>query len=96
VSSKHPPIEVRHNAGERRFEVVIDGQLARADYQLVDGVMHLVHTEVPPPLEGRGIAAQLVRAAFAHAQSAGLKVLPACSYVRDYVRRHPATRPLLA
>ena len=61
-----------------------------------DGTMVIVHTEVPPTLEGRGIAAALVRAAFAYAREHGLKVMPACSYVRAYVRRHPETQALLA
>jgi predicted GNAT family acetyltransferase len=96
MRSRHPAIDVRHNAAEHRFEAIVDGELARVDYRLAGGVMQMVHTEVPMRLTGRGIAAQLVRAAFAHAQSAGLKVAPLCSYVRDYVRRHPETRPLLA
>ncbi len=58
--------------------------------------MLIVHTEVPPQLEGRGIAAALVRAAFEHAEPPGFKVVPACSYVRAYVRRHPETQALLA
>jgi predicted GNAT family acetyltransferase len=90
------PYDVRHNAAEQRFEVVIDGLLSRADYRLADGVMHLVHTEVPPALEGRGIAAALVAAALAHARAHGLKVLPVCSYVRVYMKRHPDTQDLLA
>jgi uncharacterized protein len=70
--------------------------LARADYRLAGGVMRLVHTEVPPALTGRGIAAQLVRAALEYARVSGLKVQPACSYVRTYMRRHPDTHSLLA
>jgi uncharacterized protein len=58
--------------------------------------MRLVHTEVPPALTGRGIAAQLVRAALEYARVSGLKVQPACSYVRTYMRRHPDTHSLLA
>ena len=90
-----PPIEVRHNVDEQRFEALIDGELARADYRMVGPVMQMVHTEVPARLTGRGIAAQLVRAALAHAQAAGLKVRPMCSYVRAYMRRHPETGSLL-
>ena len=58
--------------------------------------MHMIHTEVPPALEGRGIAARLVQAALDYAQAEGLKVLPRCSYVRAYMRRHPRTQSLLA
>lgn len=63
--------------------------------RIVGGVMRLTHTEVPPAIEGRGIAAALVRAALAHAEANGLKVEPWCSYVRTYLRRHPETRALL-
>ncbi len=88
-------LEVRHNAAASRFEAIVEGLLCRADYHLVDGVMRISHTEVPPALEGRGIAAQLVRAAFAHADAHGLKVEPWCGYVRAYMRRHPETHRFL-
>lgn len=90
------PPAVRHNADAQRFETTVDGALARADYRLQGGTMWLVHTEVPPSLEGRGIAGALVAAALAHARAEGLRVEPACSYVAGYMRRHPETQDLLA
>jgi hypothetical protein len=86
---------VRHNIAARRFEVTVDDALARADYQLSAGVMRLYHTEVPPALEGRGLAGAIVKAALAHARAEGLRVEPACSYVRAYMKRHPETHDLL-
>ncbi|MDW8430381.1 MAG: GNAT family N-acetyltransferase [Sutterellaceae bacterium] len=88
--------DVRHNAPANRFEVELDGLLSRADYRLVDGIMHLVHTEVPPSQQGRGIAAALVGAALQYARAHGYKVRPLCSYVRAYMMRHPQTQDLLA
>ena len=73
----------------------MQGQLCIAAYRMIDGVMWLAHTEVPPHLQGRGLAAVVVRAALEHARAQGLKVRPACSYVRSYMRRHPETRDLL-
>ncbi len=58
--------------------------------------MMLVHTEVPPQLERRGFASMLVRAAFHYAKENGLDVLPVCSFVSAWVRRHPEVEPLLA
>jgi len=69
--------------------------LCVAEYTLVGDVMRIHHTEVPPTLGNRGIAAQIVRAAFAYAEANGLKVEPWCSYVRNYMRRHPETLRLL-
>jgi predicted GNAT family acetyltransferase len=89
-------IAVQHNAAAQRFEAIVDGMLCRADYRLHGDTMMLVHTEVPSQLEGRGIAAALVKAAFQHAADSGMDVLPVCSYVRSWVRRHPEVEPLLA
>jgi predicted GNAT family acetyltransferase len=58
--------------------------------------MVMTHTWVPPAVGGRGIAAELVRVALAHAQGKGLRVDPACSYVDVYMRRHPETQKLRA
>jgi len=91
-----PAQPVRHNEAEQRFELEIGGKLARADYRLHDGVMHMVHTEVPVAHEGRGVAARLVREALLYARAHGHRVRPACSYVRVYLARHPEFKDLLA
>lgn len=95
-SSAGPQPAISHNVAASRFETRVDGWPCRCDYRLVDGVMHLIHTEVAPAVEGRGIAARLVQAALDHAAAHGLKVQPRCSYVRVYMQRHPQTRSLLA
>jgi predicted GNAT family acetyltransferase len=89
------PLDIRHNETAQRFEARVDGWLCRADYRRIDAVLHLVHTEVPPALEGRGIAAQLVKAALDFAEAQGLKVRPRCSYVLAYLRRHPERAALV-
>ena len=91
-----PTVDVRHNEAASRFEAAVDGRLAVASYHLDGNVMRMYHTEVPAALEGRGIAGQLVRAAFAHATANGLRIEPRCSYVRAYMQRHPETHALLA
>lgn len=91
-----PAPEVRHNAAAQRFEAEADGQLARLDYRRDGDVLHVYHTEVPGPLEGRGIAAAMARAAFAYAEANALRVRPACSYIRAYMARHPETQRLLS
>lgn len=95
---KHPEAhgEARHNAAERRFEIETDGILSVVDYELADGRIRLTHTYVPPELRGRGLAERLVRAALLHARTAGLKVVPVCSYVAVFIERHPEFRADLA
>jgi predicted GNAT family acetyltransferase len=89
-------LNVQHNEAEHRFEATVDGHLCVADYALRDGVMWMTHTEVPPPVAGRGIAGEIVRAALGWAKAQGYRVQPSCRYVAGYMRRHPETQELLA
>jgi len=88
--------QVVHNEAASRFELRVQGLWCIAQYHLIDGVMWLTHTETPPALRGRRLAEQVVRAALDHARAHGLKVRPACSYVRTYLRRHPEMKDLVA
>jgi predicted GNAT family acetyltransferase len=90
------PITIRHVPGRTRFETTVEGHLCLAEYRLDGGVMLITHTEVAPEIEGRGIAAELIRAALDHAQAHDLKVRPLCSYARHYMREHPETRAVQA
>jgi uncharacterized protein len=87
---------VTHNPAESRFELQSGPHLCIANYHLDAGVMHLAHTWVDPSLQGQGIAATLVETAIRHARDQGLRVHPACSYVKSYMHRHPETQDLLA
>jgi hypothetical protein len=97
-------ITVVHRPELARFEALVAGRVARADYRLEagpgagpgGGVMCIFHTAVPPAIEGRGVAAALIEAAFDYADAHGLKVAPQCSYVRVWLRRHPERERLRA
>lgn len=62
-------------------------EIAVIDYVLKDSVMTITHTEVPPQLNGRGLAGELMHEALATAKAAGWTVIPACSYAAFYIRR---------
>lgn len=82
-------IVVRHNAAEHRFEAVVDGLRSVADYEMKGDAVVFTHTFVPAKLRGRGIAEKLVRAALGWARAEHRRIVPACSYVEAFVRRHP-------
>jgi uncharacterized protein len=89
-------VAVHHNPEKSRFEAIVEGHLAKAEYRLEPGLLVMTHTVVPPALEGRGIGGALVRTALAHARANALKVKPECSYARAYMQRHTETQDLLA
>ena len=90
------PSSVRHNPALSRFELDADGAVAVANYRLADGVMTFTHTEVPWRLRGQGIASRLIAGALEQARAQGVKVVPRCSFVDDYIARHPEWEDLLA
>jgi uncharacterized protein len=87
---------VRDNSALSRFELDAGGVTAVANYRLNGGVMTFTHTEVPPQARHGGIASRLIEGALAAARGRGLKIVPGCSFVRDYVDKHPEVRDLLA
>jgi predicted GNAT family acetyltransferase len=92
-----PDLHIEHLPAQQRFRVVVDGLPCVADYHLDAAQRRVVftHTGVPAALQGRGIAAMLVQAALDWAAAEQLQVVPACSYVAVYMRRHPETLALL-
>lgn len=80
---------VRHNREARRYELDTPHGLAIAAYRDQGGSRLFTHTEVPPQDEGQGLGAQLVRAALDDTKAHGLQIVPACSFVVAFVRRHP-------
>jgi predicted GNAT family acetyltransferase len=87
--------DVFDNTDQRRWQVEIDGRLALIKYQERDGQIMYLHTEVPPDLEGRGIASAMARAALDDARARGLRVVPLCPFVASYIRRHPEYQDLV-
>jgi len=82
-------VEVRDNAEAARYEIREGGQLAGfVAYRLNNGRITLVHTEVAPAYAGRGLATQLARAALDDARTRGLTVVPRCSHIADFIRKH--------
>ena len=88
MNKKTKRLEVIHLQERNRFEIHIDGKIAELDYKFREGVISFTHTGVPRELEGRGIGSQIVRAGLDHAREKGYKVVPLCSFVDAYIRRH--------
>lgn len=88
-------VEVKHNETARCFEAEVHGMRAMLVYKIIPGQMLIQHTEVPPSLEGRGLAAKLTRTALEFARSKALQVVPACSYTASYMAKHPEYNDLL-
>ena len=79
-----------------RYEIEVDGEVAGfLLYRREPGVLELVHTDVDPRWEGKGVGAALVQGALDDARARGLKVRPFCPFVRADLRRHPDYEDLI-
>jgi predicted GNAT family acetyltransferase len=91
----HPSLMVQHQPERARYVAQAAGSECLLEYRRIGTTLHITHTEVPPALQGRGLAAELVAAVLADVRAQGWRVHPVCSYVRSYMRRHPETQDLL-
>ncbi len=77
------------NLAAGQYEFQVGGFLPRIVYRKSGDKIYLTHTEVPAPLEGKGIASMLVKGALEDIRQKGLKLVPLCPFVIRYIQRHP-------
>ena len=81
---------VRDDPGELRYELVDDETVVGLiRYRREPGALALVHTEIDPAQEGRGLGSVLVQGALDDMRERRLKLIPICPYVRTWLGRHP-------
>ena len=77
-----------------RFEALVGGELAGfIDYRRSGPRLILVHTEVLPAFEGKGIASALARFVLDGIRERGERVSIRCPYLTAFVERHPEYAP---
>ena len=86
---------VSNNPAQQRYELAVDGHVAASYYDIADGVITFVHTEVPPELGGKGIGSKLIKGALDQVRAEGLKVIAQCPFVKAYIEKHPEYADLL-
>ena len=83
-------LQVEDNPAKHRYEARAGERLLGfVLYRAQPGRITLIHTEVEPELEHRGVASQLVAATLDDIRARGLSVVPVCPFIRAFIRRHP-------
>ncbi|HZG25703.1 MAG TPA: GNAT family N-acetyltransferase [Chitinophagaceae bacterium] len=80
---------VTNNKKLLRFEVELGGEFAYIVYRWYKGDIAFMHTVVPGPMQGKGIATLMAREALEYARTENLKIMLYCPFVSKYVREHP-------
>ena len=90
-------VTVRDDPVSSSYELLLDGErVGRLHYLPTPGVVVLVHTEIAPELEGKGLGGRLVAGAFGDIRARGLSLVPICPFVTSYLERHPEHADLVA
>lgn len=79
-----------------QYELTVDGKLAALiEYRQAPQQLELLHTEVLPGYERRGLSSRLARFALDDARKSGLKVLAGCPFLAEFIQRHAEYHDLL-
>lgn len=84
-----PLFDIVNNKSNQRFEISMNGEVAYLEYRFYKKDIALMHTQVPQPLEGRGIASALAKYAFAYAKEQKQPVMVYCPFVASFLQKHP-------
>ncbi|BBY75764.1 N-acetyltransferase [Mycolicibacterium parafortuitum] len=73
-----------------QFVIEVEGRaVGLADYHDRDGQRVFPHTEVLPQFQGRGLATILVAEALRVTRAEGLRIVPTCWMVAEYIDKNP-------
>ncbi len=89
-------LELVNNTEKQQFELEIDGSTAIIEYRQSPVQITLLHTEVPPALEGKGAGTAIVEKTLDYIEKNHLKLVPICPFVVAYLKRHPEWKRVLA
>ena len=93
--SQTEEIEIINNDALGRFETHLEGKVAFTEYRILQSGILFPHTEVPEVFEGQGVGGRLVKAGMAFARERHALVIPVCTFVAGYIRRHPEFHDLV-
>lgn len=82
--------QVTEDAERERFELTVGGSVVGSlSYRARPGLVALLSTEVDDSHEGEGHGSELARCALDSARERDAQVLPFCSFVSEWISRHP-------
>ena len=96
-------IDVQDVPGQHRYEARIDGDLAGfieygalTEHGGAVASVVLIHTEVDPAFEGKGVGGALARGALDDLRARGSQVVPECTFLAGWIAKHDDYADLVA
>lgn len=96
MKEEYKNLSLHTNNTDHRFEMKVDTHLAFIEYNQRPGLFELLHTQVPPELEGKGVGTAIIEKTLEYLEQHRLKVIPSCPFVAAYIARHPEWNRIVA
>ncbi|GAB3257901.1 hypothetical protein GCM10027347_20840 [Larkinella harenae] len=85
------------NRAENRFELEVDEKLSFMTYVPKDDrTLVLIHTEIHPSLRNDDAGLHLIMGTLDYIKKNKLKLIPLCSLVAAFIKRHPEYHSLVS
>ena len=82
--------QVKHCPERNCFEIYKEEYTGYLEYDITADLLIILHTIVPPLLQGEGMGSTLVKTAFDYASDHQLKVVPSCYFSQIWLKKHPS------
>lgn len=90
-------IDLEHDEAGNRYVLSSSGEtVGLLEYSQDGDVLDLVHTEVLPQGQGKGIGTVLVRQSLDDIRAHGHRIVASCPFVARFVEEHPDYADLVA
>ncbi|MDC7674542.1 GNAT family N-acetyltransferase [Asticcacaulis machinosus] len=76
------------NTDKSRFELVVDGETAYADYHVTGDTLYIDYVFAPEALRGTGTAGKLMQGLVDIISNRPQKIVPICGYAAAWLKRH--------
>ena len=81
-------MQIVNNKTNYQFETTVEDHKAVLQYRIKEETMFFMHTGVPKPIEGQGIASKLAKFGLDYAIENKMSIVIYCPFVVAYVQKH--------
>lgn len=80
--------EVKHDPVGQKFFIPLENGEALLAYTQVNEILDVHHVILPEDRLGQGIEEKLATACLDFARKNGLRIIPNCAYMKDFIENH--------
>lgn len=89
-------LDIQHDTKKHCFYVNFDNTQCALKYDVAEeGVLNFRSTYVPEAYRQQGIAGKIVKEGLEYAKANNYKIIPSCSFVKAFIKRHPEYAELI-